>query len=96
MAEINELHITTTTGIRRPATPEEILEAARRVLSHRLRRGVTLDSPSATQRYLSVKFGGHEYEVFTVLMLDLCVADSYVELKLNAQQIEHCAGLCST
>ena len=59
-----------STGETRPATPDEILEAARLVLSHRFRRGVTLDSPAATRQYLCMKLGAREHEVFTVLLLD--------------------------
>jgi DNA repair protein RadC len=59
-----------STGATRPATPDEILAAARTVLSHRIRRGVTLDSPIATRQYLCLKLGAREHEVFTVLLLD--------------------------
>ena len=58
--------------------------------------GAALTSPQLTRDFLTAKLGTLEHEVFALILLDLCVADSYVELKLNAQQIEHCAGLCST
>jgi DNA repair protein RadC len=70
MSQSTDLHVVTRDGVHRPATPDEVLEEARRVLSHRIRRGVTLDSPSATRQYLALKLGGREHEVFTVLMLD--------------------------
>jgi DNA repair protein RadC len=57
-------------GQYRPARAEEVLEQARRVLSHRVRRGATISSPQAVKDYLRVQIGVLEYEVFCVLFLD--------------------------
>jgi DNA repair protein RadC len=57
------------TGIRE-ASFEEILNAAREKMSHRVRRGTSLTSPKATRDYLSLKLGSLEREVFAVIFLD--------------------------
>ena len=53
-----------------PATPDEILAAARSTLAHRIRRGTKLESPRAVSDFLTVRFGAHAHEVFTVIYLD--------------------------
>ena len=70
MSISRELLVADAAGVTRSASPEEILDAARRVLAHRVRRGTRLDSPAATRDYLCVKLGALEHEVFTVLLLD--------------------------
>ena len=57
-------------GSSRPATPEEIIAAAREHMSRRVRRGTQLSSPKATRDYLSLKLGSLEREVFSVIFLD--------------------------
>ena len=57
-------------GQYRPARAEEVLSQARRVLSHRLRRGATMSSPQAVKDYLRLEIGVLEHEVFCVLFLD--------------------------
>jgi len=57
-------------GQYRPARAEEVLQQARRVLSHRVRRGATMSSPQAVKDYLQVQIGVLEHEVFCVLFLD--------------------------
>ena len=57
-------------GTVRPATPEEIIDAAREHMSKRVRRGTQLVSPRATRDYLTLKLGTLEREVFAVLFLD--------------------------
>jgi DNA repair protein RadC len=57
-------------GSSRPATPEEIIAAARDHMSRRVRRGTQLTSPKATRDYLSLKLGTLEREVFVVIFLD--------------------------
>lgn len=54
----------------RPATPEQILAAARRIIDQKMQRGVSLESPAATREYLRTKLAGYDYEVFAMLMLD--------------------------
>jgi DNA repair protein RadC len=57
-------------GQYRPASSEEVLQQARRVLSHRVRRGATMSSPEAVKDYLRVQLGVLEHEVFCVIFLD--------------------------
>jgi DNA repair protein RadC len=57
-------------GQYRPARADEVLVQARRVLSHRVRRGATMSSPQAVKDYLRVQIGSLEHEVFTVIFLD--------------------------
>lgn len=54
----------------RPASSEEVLSAARRVMAHRVRRGATLSSPAVTRDYLTLKFAEREHEVFVLILLD--------------------------
>jgi DNA repair protein RadC len=54
----------------RPATPAEILEAARAVMNRRVRRGSHMDSPATVRDFLTVRLGHLEHEVFAVLLLD--------------------------
>ena len=57
-------------GSTRPATADEIISAARKHMSRRVRRGTQLSSPKATRDYLSLKLGSLEREVFAVIFLD--------------------------
>jgi len=57
------------TGFRQ-ATLEEIMAAARHILSIRIRKGTLLDSPKATSDYLTVRLAQREHEVFTLIYLD--------------------------
>ena len=57
-------------GVAEPATSEQILSAARQVLSHRVRRGATLDSPQKVREYLSMRLGYLDYEVFGLILVD--------------------------
>ncbi len=57
-------------GQYRPASSEEVLQQARRVLSQRVRRGATMSSPEAVKDYLRVQLGVLEHEVFCVIFLD--------------------------
>jgi DNA repair protein RadC len=50
----NHLFTSDATGVTRPATQDEILDAARSVLSRRVRRGRALGNPRATREYLVV------------------------------------------
>lgn len=54
----------------RPASRAEVLEEARRVLAHQVRRGATLTSPAAVKDHLRIRFAGLEHEVFAVVFLD--------------------------
>ena len=57
-------------GAAKPATAEQILAAARQVLSHRVRRGATLSSPQKVREYLSMRLGHLDYEVFGLILVD--------------------------
>jgi DNA repair protein RadC len=57
-------------GRYRPASADEVLSQARRVLSRRVRRGATMSSPQAVKDYVRVQIGVLEHEVFTVVFLD--------------------------
>ena len=57
-------------GQYRPASAEEVLCHARRVLAHRVRRGATMSSPQAVKDYLRVQIGTLDHEVFSVIFLD--------------------------
>jgi DNA repair protein RadC len=61
------------------ATPDEILTAARQILTHRVRRGTPLSSPRLVKDFLTIKLGALEHEMFCVLLLDLCGATVYAE-----------------
>jgi DNA repair protein RadC len=57
-------------GEYRLATSEEVLHAARRAVSHRVRRGAALSSPQVVRDFLRIKLGTLEHEVFVTLLLD--------------------------
>ena len=54
----------------RPATFEETIHAARRVLAQRFRPGRSLRSPELVQEYLRFALASKEYEVFCLIGLD--------------------------
>jgi DNA repair protein RadC len=64
----------------RPATPQEIIAAARGALSRRFRRGSSLESPAAVRDYLRLSLTELGHEVFCMILLDLCGALRYVVL----------------
>ena len=54
-------------GSYRPAEPEEVLQAALRVLAGRLRGSEVLSSPPVVRDFLRIKLGTLEHEVFAVI-----------------------------
>ncbi|EPC00408.1 hypothetical protein L861_14135 [Litchfieldella anticariensis FP35 = DSM 16096] len=52
------------------ASPEQILQAARKVIDLRLSRGDSLTSPSLATDYLQAKLAGYDHEVFGAIFLD--------------------------
>ena len=54
----------------RTATATEIIAAARRAMTRRVRRGMAMDSPRAVREFLTMKLGTLEHETFAVLLLD--------------------------
>jgi hypothetical protein len=55
------------------------MAGARHALSIRIRKGKLLDSPKATSDYLTARLADREYEVFTLIYLDLCGVGSDVD-----------------
>ena len=51
------------------ATADQILEAARQAIEHKMQRGASFTSPAAVKEYLCAKLAGFEHEVFAVLFL---------------------------
>ena len=66
----NNLFTTDATGATRPATADEILDAARAILAHRVRRGAPVSNPRHTREFLRLKLGALEHEVFAMIALD--------------------------
>jgi DNA repair protein RadC len=54
----------------RAATAAEIIAAARRAMTRRVRRGTAMDSPHSVREFLALKLGTLEHETFAVLLLD--------------------------
>ena len=61
---------TAAKGGYRAARTEEILDATRRALSTRVKRGASLTSPKLVRDFLTVQLGALEHEVFCVTYLD--------------------------
>ncbi len=53
-----------------PATPEQILVAARRAIDLKMKRGAAFTSPEIVKNYLQAKLAGFEHEMFAALFLD--------------------------
>lgn len=53
-----------------PATAEQILDAARKVIDQKVQRGAAFTSSELVKGYLIAKLGGFEHEVFSALFLD--------------------------
>jgi DNA repair protein RadC len=66
----NDLFTTDATGATRSATADEILDAARAILAHRVRRGAAISNPRHTRDYLRLHLAPHEHEIFAILFLD--------------------------
>jgi len=69
-SESSSLLVRDLQGDYRPASADEVLRAARRVLGQRVRRGCALNSPQMVRDFLRIKLAALEHEVFAVLMLD--------------------------
>ena len=57
-------------GRYRPASADQILEAARQVVGQNMQRGATFPGPEQVKAYLATKLAGLDHEVFAVLLLD--------------------------
>jgi DNA repair protein RadC len=53
-----------------PATFEQVIAAARGMLTQRFRRGVSLNTPRLADNYLIAHFAGQAYESFCCLFID--------------------------
>jgi hypothetical protein len=63
----------------REAPAQEIIDRAAALIAQRFRSGSpALQSPERTRQYLRHQIGALPYEVFGLLLLDLCVARGYV------------------
>ncbi len=65
-----ELLICGERGETRQASTDEILAAARSIMSRKVRRGTSMASPRLVKDFLSIKLGTLEHETFCVLLLD--------------------------
>jgi hypothetical protein len=62
MSHTNTLFTLNPAGESIPASPEDIIAAAREHLSRRLRRGTSLSSPQAVCDFLAGRLGAREFE----------------------------------
>src|SRR5260370_37429377 len=65
-----ELLICGERGETRQASTDEILAAARGIMSRKVRRGTSMASPRLVKDFLSIKLGALEHETFNELLLD--------------------------
>jgi DNA repair protein RadC len=75
-----ELYVRGEQGATRQASHDEILLAARRIMSRKVRRGTSMSSPKLVKDFLTTKLGTLEHETFCVLLLDLCGVASYAQM----------------
>ena len=68
--KFSELFICGERGEIRHASSDEILKAARSIMSRKVRRGTSMSSPKLVKDFLSTKLGTLEHETFCVLLLD--------------------------
>lgn len=68
--DAGQLLVRDAEGQYRVADAEEVLKAARQVLSRRVRRGAAMTSPALIRDYLAVHLGALDHEVFAVMFLD--------------------------
>ena len=57
-------------GDYRPASADEVLSEARKVIAKRVKRGTSFTSPQIAREFLTLKLGDREHEVFVLVMLD--------------------------
>jgi DNA repair protein RadC len=68
--QANQLWVRGVCDELRTATASEIIAAARRAMTRRVRRGTAMNSPRAVREFLAIKLGALEHELFSVLLLD--------------------------
>lgn len=69
-AAAEQILIRDAQGEYQPASADQILDAARRVMEQLVQRGTQMSSPTAVRDYLTVKLAAYEHEMFAVLFLD--------------------------
>jgi DNA repair protein RadC len=74
-----ELYVRGELGATRQASLDEILTAARSIMSRKVRRGTSMSSPKLVKDFLTTKLGTLEHETFCVILLDLCGAAAYAK-----------------
>ena len=65
-----ELYVHGELGATRQASHDEILTAARSIMSRKVRRGTSMSSPKLVKDFLTTKLGTLEHETFCVILLD--------------------------
>ncbi len=68
--DTHNLFTSDATGAARPATADEILDAARTILASRCRRGASISNPRHTREYLRLHLAPRDHEIFAILFLD--------------------------
>jgi len=76
-----ELSIREVNGQYRLATGDEVIQAARRAIARKFRRGTSLTTPTLTKDYLRLQLAPLEHEIFACVFVDSrhCVL-SYQEM----------------
>lgn len=64
------MYVKRPNGRYREATQEEILDAATEIINARYTKGTQLTSTNVTRKFLRLRLGRHEYEVFSIVWLD--------------------------
>lgn len=57
-------------GFLEAATPSQLVDAALQIMEHQHQRGTVISLPGQVRKYLRLKIGRLEHEVFAVLLLD--------------------------
>jgi len=70
MSDSTNLFTSDAGGVTRPATADEILDAARTILARRVRKGASLSNPHATRDFLRLQLASRDHEVFAILFLE--------------------------
>jgi DNA repair protein RadC len=65
-----DLYVRGELGATRQASHDEILSAARSIMSRKVRRGTSMSSPKLVKDFLTTKLGTLEHETFCVILLD--------------------------
>lgn len=69
-AHENALMVRDVRGHYRPATPEQVLTAARAIVDQTVRGDTSFTTPAVVKDYVRAKLGGLEHEVFAALFLN--------------------------